>query len=222
MSEGSLIDAESASRVGTVAASATGEVNRRDWQRWAAAVGDHNPLYFDPNYARAVLNLGQLQASYAGQFASSPEEGERWLADAEKTIRHGVALAPGFGPGYASLADLDRGRLRYGPALAGFRKALLLAPGNPNTLTRALNALPWIGTLAEAEPQGNEPIPWVLLPHTLHVLALDAFLEHRQRFSARMLADDAWNRLDEIGREDVHVVQLAEDVLETLELVDHR
>ncbi|AOS92429.1 MaoC family dehydratase N-terminal domain-containing protein [Mycobacterium intracellulare subsp. chimaera] len=53
MSEDSLIDAESASRVGTVAASATGEVNRRDWQRWAAAVGEDNPLYFDPEYARA-------------------------------------------------------------------------------------------------------------------------------------------------------------------------
>jgi acyl dehydratase len=53
VSEQSLIDAESASRVGTVAATATGEVNRRDWQRWAAAVGDHNPLWFDPEYARA-------------------------------------------------------------------------------------------------------------------------------------------------------------------------
>ncbi len=45
--------ARSAARVGTVAATATGEVNRRDWQRWAAAVGDHNPLWFDPEYARA-------------------------------------------------------------------------------------------------------------------------------------------------------------------------
>ena len=53
LSEDTLIDAESAARVGTVAASATGEVNRRDWQRWAAAVGDHNPLWFDPDYARA-------------------------------------------------------------------------------------------------------------------------------------------------------------------------
>ncbi|MGA8327810.1 MAG: MaoC family dehydratase N-terminal domain-containing protein [Mycobacterium sp.] len=53
MSEQSLIDDESASQVGTVAATATGEVNWRDWQRWAAAVGDHNPLWFDPDYARA-------------------------------------------------------------------------------------------------------------------------------------------------------------------------
>ncbi|NTY57986.1 MaoC family dehydratase [Mycolicibacterium sphagni] len=48
-----LIDAETAARVGTVAAIATGEVIRRDWQRWAAVVGDDNPLWFDPDYARA-------------------------------------------------------------------------------------------------------------------------------------------------------------------------
>ena len=53
MTEESLIDPESAARVGSVAATATGEVIRRDWQRWAAAVGDHNPLWFDTDYARA-------------------------------------------------------------------------------------------------------------------------------------------------------------------------
>ena len=53
MSEESLVDAESAARVGTVAATASGEVTRRDWQRWAVAVGDRNPLWFDSEYARA-------------------------------------------------------------------------------------------------------------------------------------------------------------------------
>ncbi|MCW2593057.1 MAG: acyl dehydratase [Mycobacterium sp.] len=53
MTTDSLIDEESAARVGTIAATAAGEVNRRDWQRWAASVGDHNPLWFDPDYARA-------------------------------------------------------------------------------------------------------------------------------------------------------------------------
>ncbi|MCV7178414.1 MaoC family dehydratase [Mycolicibacterium sphagni] len=48
-----LIDPETAARVGTVAATASGEVIKRDWQRWAAAVGDDNPLWFDPDYARA-------------------------------------------------------------------------------------------------------------------------------------------------------------------------
>jgi acyl dehydratase len=50
---GSLIDDESASRVGTVVATASGEVNSRDWQRWAAAVGDHNALWFHAEYARS-------------------------------------------------------------------------------------------------------------------------------------------------------------------------
>lgn len=31
----------------------TGEVMARDFQRWAAAVGDLNPLYFDAEFARA-------------------------------------------------------------------------------------------------------------------------------------------------------------------------
>ena len=53
MTPESLIDDESASRVGTVVATASGEVNRRDWQRWAAAVGDHNALWFDAEYARS-------------------------------------------------------------------------------------------------------------------------------------------------------------------------
>src|SRR5882757_1972069 len=52
MTTDSLVDPESAAKVGSVVATATGEVNRRDWQRWAAAVGDHNPLWFDPDYAR--------------------------------------------------------------------------------------------------------------------------------------------------------------------------
>jgi acyl dehydratase len=53
MTEDSLIDADSAARVGSVAAQATGEVDRLQWQRWAASVGDHNPLWFDADHARA-------------------------------------------------------------------------------------------------------------------------------------------------------------------------
>jgi acyl dehydratase len=53
MTGDSLIDAASAARVGTVVATATGDVHRLQWQRWAAAIGDHNPLWFDTDYARA-------------------------------------------------------------------------------------------------------------------------------------------------------------------------
>jgi acyl dehydratase len=53
MSHDSLIDPETAARVGTVVAAVSGTVNKRDWQRWAAAVDDHNPLWFDADHARA-------------------------------------------------------------------------------------------------------------------------------------------------------------------------
>lgn len=53
MTEQSLIPDEAAARVGTEAARATGEVTRRDWQRWAVSVKDHNPLWFDTDHARA-------------------------------------------------------------------------------------------------------------------------------------------------------------------------
>ena len=53
MTEDSLIDDDSAARVGTVAARARGDVDRLQWQRWAASVGDHNPLWFDVDHARA-------------------------------------------------------------------------------------------------------------------------------------------------------------------------
>jgi acyl dehydratase len=53
MPDAGLIDDQARARIGTVAATATGDVNRRDWQRWAAAVGDHNPLWFDSDYAKA-------------------------------------------------------------------------------------------------------------------------------------------------------------------------
>lgn len=53
MTQQSLIPDEVLAKVGTEAARAVGEVNRRDWQRWAVAVGDHNPLWFDADFARA-------------------------------------------------------------------------------------------------------------------------------------------------------------------------
>src|SRR6476660_9239548 len=49
----SLIDPESLEKIGTVVAVATGEVDGRDWQGWGAAVGDRNPLWVEPDDARA-------------------------------------------------------------------------------------------------------------------------------------------------------------------------
>ena len=48
-----LIPPEARERVGEVVATAVGTVERRDWQRWAVAVGEDNPLWFDADHARA-------------------------------------------------------------------------------------------------------------------------------------------------------------------------
>jgi acyl dehydratase len=40
--------------IGQELARNSGRVSRREFQRWAAAVGDRNPLYFDVDYARAA------------------------------------------------------------------------------------------------------------------------------------------------------------------------
>lgn len=50
--EDSLIPEEAAASIGTVVATATGAVVKRDWQRWAVSVREDNPLYFDDEYAR--------------------------------------------------------------------------------------------------------------------------------------------------------------------------
>lgn len=47
-----LIPSDVASRVGSVVSEQRGVVVRREWQRWAMAVGDRNPLWFDPEIAR--------------------------------------------------------------------------------------------------------------------------------------------------------------------------
>lgn len=50
--EGSLIPNEAKGTIGTVVATASGAVVKRDWQRWAVSVREDNPLYFDTDYAR--------------------------------------------------------------------------------------------------------------------------------------------------------------------------
>ncbi|WP_235736409.1 MaoC family dehydratase [Nocardioides alcanivorans] len=110
MTEQTLIPDEVAARVGTEAARAVGEVNRRDWQRWASSVGDHNPLWFNAEFARAhgyadvvcpplflqyavlgVTPLGDLRADGSSGAASGnlqfPDAPKR-MAGGESTTFH--------------------------------------------------------------------------------------------------------------------------------------
>jgi acyl dehydratase len=47
-----LITAQARARIGAEIARSTGTVSKKEFQRFAAAVGDHNPLYFDRAYAQ--------------------------------------------------------------------------------------------------------------------------------------------------------------------------
>jgi acyl dehydratase len=49
----SLIGDEARAAIGSELGRAVGTVVQKEFQRWAAAVGDRNPLYFDEDYARA-------------------------------------------------------------------------------------------------------------------------------------------------------------------------
>jgi acyl dehydratase len=49
----SLIGDEAWAAIGTELGRAVGTVVKKEFQRWAAAVGDRNPLYFDEDYALA-------------------------------------------------------------------------------------------------------------------------------------------------------------------------
>jgi acyl dehydratase len=53
MDDESLVGDEARAAVGRVIATATGRVVKKEFQRWAAAVDDRNPLYFDDDFARA-------------------------------------------------------------------------------------------------------------------------------------------------------------------------
>ena len=48
-----LIGDDARAAIGMQLNHAEGTVRRLEFQRWAAAVGDRNPLYFDPEYAQA-------------------------------------------------------------------------------------------------------------------------------------------------------------------------
>lgn len=49
-----LVGDEARALVGTTLTRRSGMVDERDFQRWAAAVGDRNPLYFDRDHARSL------------------------------------------------------------------------------------------------------------------------------------------------------------------------
>jgi acyl dehydratase len=88
---GSLIDDESWARVGTEIGRGVGTVVKKEFQRWAAAVKDRNPLYFDAAYARAQGYRDVIMPPmYIGQITQGVHDLDRLRPD-------GIPLGDGAG-----------------------------------------------------------------------------------------------------------------------------
>jgi acyl dehydratase len=79
---------------------ATGVVYKQDFQRWAAAVGDRNPLYFDADYARAH---GYRDVIAPPLFLKDVTRG---VVHLDEIAPDGIALSRRFG--HLDLADFPR------------------------------------------------------------------------------------------------------------------
>ncbi len=112
MEDGPLVGNDALAVVGRTIATASGRVVKKEFQRWAAAVGDRNPLYFDDDFARAqgyreavmpplylsvvtlgVIDLDQLRPdgipAGAGTSTLIPlARCQRWMAGGESTTFH--------------------------------------------------------------------------------------------------------------------------------------
>jgi acyl dehydratase len=87
----SLIDDESRARVGTELSRGVGTVVKKEFQRWAAAVKDRNPLYFDADYAQAQGYRDVIMPPmYIGQITQGVHDLDRLRPD-------GIPLGDGAG-----------------------------------------------------------------------------------------------------------------------------
>lgn len=97
--DGSLIPEEARARIGSEIGRADGRVVRQEFQRWAAAVKDRNPLYFDADFARAH---GYRDVVMPPMYIGSVTAG---VADLDELRPDGI---PGRGPGDVSLPKCPR------------------------------------------------------------------------------------------------------------------
>src|SRR5580693_5135908 len=95
----SLIPPEAAKLIGTEQGQASGIVEKRQFQRWAAAVKDRNPLYFDAEFARAH---GYRDVVMPPMYLSHVTHG---VADLDTLRPDGI---PGGGPGDLQLPGCQR------------------------------------------------------------------------------------------------------------------
>jgi acyl dehydratase len=95
----SLIPGEARAQIGIEIGRAEGRVVKQDFQRWAAALKDRNPLYFDADFARAH---GYRDVVMPPMYIGSVTTG---VTDLDTLRPDGI---PGRGPGDVSLPQTPR------------------------------------------------------------------------------------------------------------------
>jgi len=91
-------------------------------------------IRLDPKYADALAHKALFTNGYASTFASDVPELFRMRAEAMKTAKVALRLAPDLASGHRALAEIHRVLLELGPAIREYRRALELAPGDSGTL----------------------------------------------------------------------------------------
>jgi serine/threonine-protein kinase len=91
-------------------------------------------IELDPNYAVAHARKAQILAVWTGFYAHSAAESLQKFEEALASANRAIAIAPHLAAGYAARGFVHRQQLKFGPALADFRKAVSLPSNDAETL----------------------------------------------------------------------------------------
>ena len=129
----------------------------------------------DPNYAEAHARKGFNQAVWAGTWAGSTAEKDRVAAEAERSIRRAIAIAPSMPLGYAALGTLFRNQMAVGQAIEPLRRAVELPGADSAAFMNYAISLCSYRRQAEAEAAIERAIsldPLNPVAHTMRALIL--------------------------------------------------
>lgn len=91
-------------------------------------------IALDPNYAEAVAQKAILQNVYASTFADGVPALMAYRNESLKTANIALGLAPGLSTAHRAKAEIYRSVLNLPAAMAEYRRALDLAPGDAGTI----------------------------------------------------------------------------------------
>lgn len=87
-------------------------------------------IALDPNYAEAYARKAGMLGRYANNFARGSDELVRYRAEALRSARTAVRLAPGLARAHIALASVYSNNLQLGPAFDEYKRALQAAPND--------------------------------------------------------------------------------------------